>query len=412
MEKSKAVNINIETWSFCLLAFLLPVFPKFVPLSIALVALAIIIQLIRNRKNEKRRKLTFKPQYLFVLLFLLYLIGMSYSENMNFGWKDIEAKLSFVVFPLLFGLIYIRRVSLDLKQILLFFIIGSLVSVAFNIYGAVSCFVETDSIRCFTSSFLAYKMHVNHISMYYGLAIFALLTHPFGRALKYAGVSVFLLSIALLLSIGGYIAVFGGSITLFILLRKKIRHVKLITTSLIAIFALIFFAFYREIKSNYDQMYQNIDTKQELYERANTYSESLLTRMVVWDIAIQTFNSNPFGVGTGDVKDVLIERYKKEGLTKMERQRLNPHNQYFQTGVSIGYPGIITLVLLLLFTFIRAIKRKNNILSAFVVMISLNMLFESFLEIQAGIIFCAFFLLLLDFSENRRNQNEIEKQKV
>jgi O-antigen ligase len=204
-----------------------------------------------------------------------------------------------------------------------------------------------------------------------------------------------------MLSIGGYIAIFAGSLVGFILIRKRIKKLKLITVSLLGVFLLIFFVLFDEIKSNYDQMYRNIDTKEEMYDRANTYSESLLTRLVVWDVALETLNQHPLGVGTGDVKDVLINRYANLGLTKMERQKLNPHNQYLQTGVSIGYLGILLMILLLLFSFLKGLKSNNVILSAFVVMISVNMLFESFMEIQAGIIFCAFFLFLLEGSYDR-----------
>ena len=400
---SADVSKNIESWSFCLLAFLLPTFPKFVPLSIALIGLVLIVQLILKRKKETWSKITLRPQHFLALLFILYLIGMIYSENMYFGWKDIEAKMSFIIFPILFGIIEIRQLKINTKLIFLYFIIGCLVSVVLNFTGAAFCLLngESGSFRCFTSSNLAYNAHVNHISMYYGLSIFALINIPYPRPLKIIGVSLFIISIALMLSIGGYIAIFAGSLVGFILIRKRIKKLKLITVSLLGVFLLIFFVLFDEIKSNYDQMYRNIDTKEEMYDRANTYSESLLTRLVVWDVALETLNQHPLGVGTGDVKDVLINRYANLGLTKMERQKLNPHNQYLQTGVSIGYLGILLMILLLLFSFLKGLKSNNVILSAFVVMISVNMLFESFMEIQAGIIFCAFFLFLLEGSYDR-----------
>jgi O-antigen ligase len=210
------------------------------------------------------------------------------------------------------------------------------------------------------------------------------------------GIASLLCSIVLFSSLGAYIAITFGALILFVFYRKKIKYFFGFVTILVISSLFISLVLFDEIEQNYNQMYKNIDSKEELYFRANRYSESILTRIVVWDIASQTLIKNPLGVGTGDVKDVLIERYGELGLTKMKRQKLNPHNQFLQTGVSIGLIGVLSLISLFLLTFYRGIKTKNSLLSIFSVMIIVNMLFESFLEVQAGIVFTALFLFLLD----------------
>ena len=52
-----------------------------------------------------RRKLSFKPNtglFLWIGLFLLYLLGLLWSEHTEVGWKLLEYKMSFFIFPLLF----------------------------------------------------------------------------------------------------------------------------------------------------------------------------------------------------------------------------------------------------------------------------------------------------------------------
>ena len=339
----------------------------------------------------------------------MYLIGMTYSENLHFGWKDIEAKLSFIVFPILFIIIEIRRIKVDFKKVFLFFIIGCLISLSLNIYEGLICYYNSSSpsIACFLGSSFTYNMHVNHISIYYATAILLLFAIEINKILKTTLLIAFGFSIILFMSLGAFIAILFAGIFILFLYRKHIKKLSLVVfIALAAAFLLAATSFF-ELRNDYFNMYKGIDSKKELYFRANRYSESILTRIVVWDVALGKIIQNPFGVGTGDVKDVLIDEYHTLGLTKMERQKLNPHNQFLQTGVSIGLLGVLALLSMLILTIRRGIRRNNFLLSGFAVLITVNMLFESFLEIQAGIIFSSLFIFLLDMDARRLTNRNI-----
>lgn len=393
---TRFLNQKIETYFFAILTLLVPVIPKLVPLVIILIVLTIVIRAFLLKKTIKPNNVSFKPQDLIFILFLLYLIGMTYSSNLHFGWKDIEAKLSFVIFPLIFLLMRYKKIKINTQFVLMFFILGCFFSTILNIFEGLTCYLSTKNTSCFLSSKLTYNLHVNHISIYYGSAILALIYLRIPRWIKTVLILWFLLFIVAFLSLGAYIALFIGFVFFVFLNRKQIKHFwkKIIPIALLT--SIIGVTFYYEFSNNYEQMYKDINSKEELYVRANTYSESLLTRIVVWDVAFYELMNHPFGVGTGDVKDQLISHYKEKGLTKMERQKLNPHNQYLQTGVSIGLLGIIALLSIFIFTIKKSIKESNTVLYVFAVVIMINMLFESFLEIQAGIVFTTLFLYLFD----------------
>jgi O-antigen ligase len=123
--------------------------------------------------------------------------------------------------------------------------------------------------------------------------------------------------------------------------------------------------------------------------------------MVIWKSAVEIIRENLLlGVGTGDVKDALLQRYKKNNLTKILSMRLNAHNQYLQTFVTIGISGFLVLVIMLLAPAISALRKADFIYFIFLAIIGINILVESMFEVQAGVIFYAVFNAIL-FSSNQ-----------
>jgi len=124
--------------------------------------------------------------------------------------------------------------------------------------------------------------------------------------------------------------------------------------------------------------------------------ESTGSRILVWQSGWQIIQEHPFfGVGTGDVKDALLEEYSHKGIKYAYSRRLNAHNQYLQTYLSVGLIGFLVLVAMLVWPGILAFRRKNYIYFFFILLVSMNILVESMFECQAGIVFYAFFNAVL-----------------
>lgn len=127
-------------------------------------------------------------------------------------------------------------------------------------------------------------------------------------------------------------------------------------------------------------------------------SESNAVRILVWRAASQAIaESGLFGFGTGDVKDELFNRYQKNGYSGALEHKLNAHNQFLQTGIALGWIGFALLLLTLIIPFILSWKQKNFLFVGFISIVVINMLTESMLEAEAGVIFIAFFQSLLFF---------------
>ena len=118
------------------------------------------------------------------------------------------------------------------------------------------------------------------------------------------------------------------------------------------------------------------------------------------------YHKLPWGVGTGDTKDEIIENYKKLGSKTINERYLNAHNQYLQTTITLGILGLTSLLLILAGGFRYAIKKRNVLFFSFLILISLNMFFESMLEQQAGVIFITLFFTLFCIWEKPKLNNQ------
>jgi len=130
-------------------------------------------------------------------------------------------------------------------------------------------------------------------------------------------------------------------------------------------------------------------------------------RFSMWKVTIQEIPKYwILGVGSGDIKEVLFKRYEEEGLTEAIEGNYNVHNQYLETFFGQGIIGISLLLLLLFFGIQEALKKKELILSGFIILITLSMGPESMLNSQMGVVFISFFyyfLFVFDMPNDEKN---------
>lgn len=125
-------------------------------------------------------------------------------------------------------------------------------------------------------------------------------------------------------------------------------------------------------------------------------------RRLVWRAAGALISEQPwFGVGTGDVKDEMLRAYAERGYVDPLTKKLNAHDQYLNTAVALGLAGAAILILMIVVPLVFAFRQKDKLLIYFLLLNSLNWLVESMLEVQAGVMFFAFFAWLYTLDERR-----------
>lgn len=382
----------------------MPLYPRVVPMLIALLVINWLVgsdfrgAFRQLQENSQKRKLL-----LFPLFYMLYVAGLSYSENFGYAFFDLEVKLSLLLFPLIFlfspwPLFLKDEWETPLKA----FVAGCLTSsVVFLVRATVEYVLEPDH-EAFLYSRLSWYIHPSYLSMYYNLAIFViyfaiasgggnLLTRKY-LLLFFA--ALFLMWMILLLTSK------AGLITLVVLwlglpflwwLNTGWRRMMPVLLITIVIF-LITGSFLAPLI--FDR-FAEIDTMMEKDRKERVETNSTGDRLVAWAASAELIRENPwFGVGTGDVKDALVEKYRSGNAIPALKNRLNAHNQYLQTTVTLGVAGLSVLLLMLVLPAIYALRRQKWIYLFFLVIFSLNMLVESMLEVQAGVVFYAFFNML------------------
>ena len=126
-------------------------------------------------------------------------------------------------------------------------------------------------------------------------------------------------------------------------------------------------------------------------------------RRVTWASSIAILLEHPGGVGIGNAGIFLREKYAEAGENYALEKNLNSHNQFLQMGVEMGWAGVVIFIVFCLVILMKATRSGSIFYMAFVGLCFLNFLFESFLEVQAGVVFFYFFLTVLNNSALTRD---------
>jgi len=372
---------------------------KIVVLSLVLVVVSIIFSMVKNGFKFKKNI----PLLLLIGFYIWHLIGYFYSINKGVASFDLEVKMSIILFPLLF--IGIKESFLD-KTLLLskLFVFSTFIAGIVLLYFSL--------IHRFETGYMLYYMdysrflHPSYITLYLDFGII-LSIYLISKTKSFLSISLILLSIILSLiniyfidSKSGYIVT--AVMILFSVLFFSYSKSKLITISGLVVMVLISFFV---LKNNYrfQTTYVALTNYKSAFDNPESVSSSTGMRLLAWDAAIDIIEKNAiFGVGAGDIKDDLIDVYKKKNYTHLEEFKLNVHNQFLETWLGQGFIGFVLLLLVFIVPFIDAIKHKNFILQGFLLIVFINFMFESMLNVQAGTVFFGFFysfLVVLDRDE-------------
>jgi len=397
-KKENRLSERIFELSIFSTSFLFPLLPKFLPWIIAINILFFLIN--ENFKLIFKKVILNKYTFLFIAVYLIYLLGMIYSENKIFGWNDMGMKLSLMIFPLILAGNKIDWKK-NLNRILQAFVAGCFLSAAILILRASYLYLFRNQNAFFYES-LSFYFHPSYLALYFDFAIAIILFNgegfnQFGRILKIAIVSLLSISVILLSSKAGLLGLVLVYLVAFIILAVSRKSAKFIFLLLIILSAIYFVLnYFIDRKQNRFIMAENVIIEKELDKKS---AESSTVRIFVWKSCIDLIKLHPvFGVGTGDVKDALVKSYEVNGISGALAKKLNAHNQFLQTAVALGILGLIILLTSLLFPLIRFIRYKEWLAVCFLLLIIFNFLFESMLERQDGIVFYAFFNAVLFYS--------------
>lgn len=423
----QALHTNARVFSLGLFAASLP-FGVLLFNNIA-ICLMILNWLLESSLTAKWQMLKQNAMaWLFIQLFLLYTIGLLYSDNLHQGFFEIEKKLSVLSFPLVLA----TTLPLSKKQagsIFKAFIIACTAATLFcfayatwlnyregqtlsYVYNAV--FFDRHlpgRYAYFNYWYFTYElfakplnMHPVYFAMYLVLSCclsvwlwwdWALGNKKRNRLvllfLLYNFITVVLLAsrtqLAILLMLG----------TAFILHQAYISKKMLIgIISMLGVYGLLLgFILLNPVTR---ERFIN-SNKPGAHFSDNKYGEGGLSlRRYKWKYTAETIAHHPLtGTGTGDAQDELQKTYSDNDFKIGYDLRFNAHNQFLQTTLELGIIGLLSLIACLALPGCLAFKQKELLYLIFIAVFVISCLTESMLEVNKGIVFYTFFNAVFAF---------------
>lgn len=406
------ISIDHGHYNFILLiAFLLPINKKYVPLVIAFYLLYAIVYSIRKRyfSLSKMNGLLLIP----VLLYAALVATVGGATDEAAAMRELEIKASMVVFPVLAFL------TPELKRehvykIINAFVFGCLIFLVYSVsYGAYRASVF-DSREYLTYSNLGIMYHPTYMALYQSIALSWLLfrgmTYDYFLCNKYVHwISSFLILgfIVLLASKAGLLTVFSAIFwTGGVAWNKGVirRHVMAVcVTSILVLITLVVSLplTSNRIEAAANDLTQN--TTEQVVEPHEAKSSTEL-RKVTWSAALELMSTYFLGTGVGNATPRLVEIYSREGEDYAAERKLNAHNQFFQIGIEYGWLGLFAFCFLLILASVQSFKISSFMYQGLLGMTLFNFLFESCLEVQAGVVFFYFFLMLFSRVEQKASE--------
>lgn len=402
---------RINTWLMMSYVFFLPMWQQ---LSVLSLILLLVFSIFTGALSDLRKNIrSDKILWLFIGYYVLHLLGMLYSENIKYGLFDLQVKIAFLVFPIILPSLFIRVT--DWNKIAKAFIAGVSIA-AFYCFGyAFIDYIKNGNTESFFYLQYSRFLHTTYFSLYINFAILLLLHALFSGKTQVNKAGKFIVPLILYLSINILLlssrtATAGAYLTiplwLILSLRKKIFLPKNIIPIIIC---LVFIGGSHAILLRINNRFTQVENTIKDTNRHQTIAQGDLQdtlpveednstniRVHLWKNAVELIADHPFfGVGTGDIKEEIVKYYTKNNYAYGIRERISPHNQFLHTGVILGFTGILFLASLLLIPMFLAIRSKDWLYFCFLLIILLNCMTESVLEIQKGILFFAFFNVML-----------------
>lgn len=394
------------SYLLALVAFLIPAHKKLVPVTVILLAVVLIVRSISTRTIYTGKKDA--PLYLLLGLFILHLIGITYSENVSYAWVEVGIKFSFLGFPLI-ALVMPVISNENRNRINVAFVIGcwvyTVVSIATGIYDA----IQNKDMAYLSYALLSEPYHPTYAATYQAMAVFLLLYKSNWYSYQVVRRYLFLLLliamvvfISMLASKAGLLALWICLVvTAFYYLKQKL-HLKYILGVPVLLLAIsitstrLLPVTASRIQSAVTSV-QNGTTGHPDMEAENEVTHAQTSthlRLVTWSSSWELMLRNPMGVGTGDTTNELVKIYERKAEELAAEKELNAHNQFLQTGAELGWLGLLLLIGSLSLLFVQSIRTKDLFLLTFLLVCGMNFLFESFLEVQAGIVFFCYWVLV------------------
>ena len=427
---------NLKT-TFLILTYLLGCFPilTFGMRSVITIAWS-VLGVFLFLKKQGGHKLQ-KDIWIFVLPFLIMLLSLSYSSNIDYGLATLVKMITLIIFPII---LYLNRDFFSKKQIsklfyffsfsLLILVIYQALLVLLNynfIYGNITIQeiksngfknlseISLDKINqikirrfrnfiikisnthttyqglwiCFGVFFLSLELKKNKSKLFLFLNVLSIMI----LSIWFYMVSARITFLALSVSVVSFVFVF----------LEFSKRIKILISLLLSSFFIAFLFLSNPISTRVKEYYKTGFSLLDKKTKSTKFNSSNVRNGIYYCDFKLIQNSPILGIGIGDIQDSLNSCFKKDLSSDIYKwHTYNSHNQYIYFWISTGILGLISIVFLILRTFTFSLKEKNKLLFLITCLIAITFFTENLLERSDGLMFYSFFTGILFFNKLKK----------
>ena len=393
--------------ALALITLLIAVLPKMVAIGFAFLFAMSTIGLLKKQFGFRMNIVTAA----FMIFYLFFLIGVCFTNDFANAMKVLEYRLSFIIIPILF--VFRPRFKIDLAYPILGLALGI---VFISIVGFTKAFGVFQLTQNALTSFTSSNICVDHPTYYAAFTTVALAGVWFLYKKNFPGFTLlkiipFLLFavVMILLSYSMSAILFLFVVAAFLLFKwiykkfNKIAAVAMLVVTPVGVFIVITNtpALKDEFNNSTVALQEYTTNPMEFIQGQGEVPTGDKVRLIMWAVTSRECLAHPLGVGTGNVDENLsqallqVNQVEMSTKTQTNEIRYNPHNQFLQTALELGFLGLTIFLFILVKSAQWGIRSRNGLLVLVVSCLSFNCLFESMLQRQTGIVFFTFWIVLL-----------------
>lgn len=370
----------------------------------------------KNRLIKTIKNPIFVP---IITFFILNLVGLLWSNNLNAGFYNVEKRLTLLIFPFIIGGLHFERKNLD--RIYLTFIAICLVVTIIGLGYSFLRYLEFNDPAYFYSDHLfdAFGYQGVYFGIYSNLSLLFLAYFALGKPSisirRRIIIPTFLFFVVVTFLSAGRTSILALIICVllyiaFLIVRKKQYKLGVgISVTLLLLIVVGIFLF-----PNTVQRFKSVTSFEFEYDNPNPVNQfrgelkkenwnGLTLRLALWSCGFDIIKQHQMiGVGTGDYKDELQKVFKIKKFHYAAERNYDVHNQYLEAIIMWGWIGFLFFLFGLFYPAYLALNHGNYLYVLFVVIFLLAFLTESVLDRYIGIVLFGLLNSLLGFHSRTR----------
>jgi O-antigen ligase len=362
---------------------------------------SLLVHTLVNLRREDLRNITWKEIAVPVAIYLLTLLGTTYTRYPTEAFAEWERQAAILLFPLI-----ILLNGFDFRRYLFNIILALAFGCAFTIlclYGIAFKIILLHHLPVFSifrnrflnhSFALPIDMHATYFSMYIALGaagIVYLFVKAATKKKKYFFALVGLVLMAGLVQLSSRAVLISFALVMNILVpvfwvEKSKRTAYIFIALFVTLSAVFAFTRSETMKTRVVIQLQRDLTKND------AINNLLEPRALRWASAKELMlGSLLYGHGSGSEVPLLKDVYYEHKLYNSYLNSLNIHSQYMSMVIKTGVVGLLVFLFVLFAGFRRAILLNDGLFCTFLVIVAVVCFSENILDGNKGIFFFAFF---------------------